>query len=72
MKLTARQTEVLAYVKGYVMEKGYSPSMKDVASHFKFKSVNAAQEHVDALVVKGSLARTSGVARSLRVIEAAA
>jgi repressor LexA len=67
---TARQLEVLAFVGRYIREHGYSPSLRDIVAHFKWVSTHNAAGHINALVRKGLLRRTSGVARSLVPVEA--
>ena len=67
---TARQLEVLAYIRRHIGELGYSPSLRDIVSHFRWVSPNTAACHVNALCRKGLLRQTSGVARSLVPVEA--
>lgn len=43
--------------------------MKEVARHFGWSSTSTAQQHLEALVKKGRLARTPKSPRSLRVIK---
>jgi repressor LexA len=67
---TARQLEVLAYIRRHIDELGYSPALRDIVSHFKWASTHNAAGHINALVRKGLLRRTSGIARSLVPVEA--
>lgn len=60
--LTERQQEILTYIQ----EAG-SPSFREIADHFGFKSVNAVRDHVKALRRKGALSESSGKARSLDI-----
>lgn len=64
--LTTRQTEVLNFVRSYVQEHEYSPSVRDVAEHFGMVP-SGAKGHLDALEGKGAIVRTPGIARSIRV-----
>ena len=66
MTLTPRQTAVLAFVRDYVAEMGYAPSVRDVARWLGC-SVHCAQEHLSALVSHGAIDRTPGIARAIRV-----
>ncbi|MGI4935541.1 MAG: LexA family protein [Janthinobacterium lividum] len=66
LQTTARQAEILAFISNYIVTKGYSPSVKDIADHFGFAS-NAAQEHLNALERKSLVRRSPGVARSIRI-----
>ncbi len=57
--LTARQQEVLDFMRAFLTENDEVPPMWAVAKHFGFRSENAAQCHVDALMRKGYLERNS-------------
>ena len=65
-EITPRQTEVLEFVRSYVGQNGYSPSVRNVAEQFGM-AINSAVGHLDALERKGAIARTPGVARSIRI-----
>lgn len=66
MNLTPRQTEVLEHVRDYMVVRGYSPSIREIAAHFGI-SVNGAAGHLDALERKGEIVREPGVARTIRM-----
>lgn len=65
-KLTQRQRQVLAFVKNYIHEKGYSPSYHDISQHMGVTQT-AIKDHVHALVRKGYLEHLSGLPRSLKI-----
>ena len=56
---TARQLEVLDFMRAFLAENDEMPPMWVIAKHFGFRSENAAQCHVDALMRKGFLERNS-------------
>ncbi len=58
--LSPKQKEVYEYMQEFFIEFHCIPTCNAIASHFDFKSRNAAQCHIDALVKKGYLERTSG------------
>jgi len=66
--LTQRQQEILDFVRRTQQSQGVSPSLRDIAAHFGFKSMNAAVAHVQALRHKGALSSQSKRARSLRIV----
>lgn len=66
-ELTARQREVRDYIQSCQEETGQTPSLREIADHFGFRSMNAARDHIQALVKKGELARQPGRARSLQI-----
>jgi repressor LexA len=67
MKLTKRQKEILDFITGFMDENGYSPSMEEIAEHFKFASLNAVFKHLEALESRGFLRRDSNRARSIQL-----
>jgi len=67
--LTARQQEVIEFIRHSVDRAGVAPTLREIAAHFRFRSVKAAADHVTALRRKGALAATPRRARALQVIE---
>jgi repressor LexA len=66
--LTARQRQILEYIRERVGSDGVPPSYREIGRAFGIKSTNAVAEHVAALVRKGYLTRVGegrGLARSL-------
>jgi repressor LexA len=68
-EITARQREVLDFIRDFIRERGFAPSHAEIARALDLRSVNAASQHVRLLVKKGALERTPGLARSLRLPE---
>lgn len=67
--LTDRQREVLAFVAARSRGVG-APSMREVARHFGFASLNGINDFYEALIRKGVLARDALKSRAVRVTEA--
>ncbi|MFT5211589.1 MAG: repressor LexA [Flavobacterium sp.] len=67
IKLTARQTEVLEFIKSYMNETGYPPTRADIAQELGFKSANASEEHLKALARKGAIEMIPGTSRGIRL-----
>jgi len=65
--LTAKQQAILAYIVEHTS--AASPTFRQIAEHFRFKSRNAVSVHVNALVKKGVLRRTGNGPRNLEVVE---
>ena len=66
--LTSRQQQVLDFVQGALQRGSVAPTLREIAAHFRFRSVKAAADHVTALRRKGALASAPRRARSLRVL----
>ena len=66
--LTARQAEVLAFIKRHSALSGRPPTRAEISEHFGWSSINAADDHVRALVRKGAIRRDKNTARGLVVL----
>jgi repressor LexA len=64
LQLTARQEEVLNFIRKQQQRTGYPPSSREIQSFFGFQSQTAAMNHLRALEKKGVIRRTPGKARS--------
>jgi len=60
MKLTARQQEVLDFLKETHARTGIPPSTREIQEHFGFASQTAAVSHLRALERKGYIERNAG------------
>lgn len=66
--VTPRQLEILRFIRDYRAEKGYSPTMQEIASLLGVNKVTVF-EHVESLIKKGFLRRLPFKARSLILSE---
>ncbi|HET6371272.1 MAG TPA: transcriptional repressor LexA [Nitrospiria bacterium] len=66
--LTDRQTQVLSFLSGYIRKKGYPPTVREIARHFRMSGPKGAKKHLDILEKKGFIRRTP---KSPRAIELA-
>jgi repressor LexA len=67
-KITRRQNQILDYIQKCQQKDGITPSMRDIAAHFGFRSPRTVTDHVEALRKKGALVSEPGLARTLRVV----
>lgn len=72
MPLTDTQTAILELIADRIESEGMPPSQTEIARAFGFKSVRAAQYHLEALEAAGAIERLPGKARGLRVLQAPA
>lgn len=72
MPLTDVQTAILEFLAESIESEGMPPSQTEIARAFGFKSVRAAQYHLEALEAAGAIERLPGKARGLRVLQAPA
>lgn len=67
IKLTPRQSQILAFIKRCLEDNGYPPTRAEIAQELGFKSPNAAEEHLKALARKGAIEMTPGASRGIRI-----
>ncbi len=65
--LTKRQARILAFLKKYLHEKGYPPTVREIAAHFRISSPRGAKKHLYALEVKGYIQKRPGSARAIEL-----
>lgn len=70
--LTTRQAEVLDFVRRALVERGAPPTREEIAAAFGFRSLNAAEQHLQALQKKGLIDLVPGTSRGIRLKGAAA
>ena len=68
--LTARQQEILDFIRATVESEGRPPTRAEVCTAFGFRSPNAAETHLRALAAKGAILLEEGRARGIRLAEA--
>ncbi|HOJ39152.1 MAG TPA: transcriptional repressor LexA [bacterium] len=69
--LTVRQKEILSFLREFVSEHGYPPTISEVMKHFSFSSPQAVKGHLLALEKKGYLKRVEKISRGLILKEKA-
>lgn len=69
MALTRRQREVYDYIREFVQEHGFSPSLEEIGEHFGLRSVATVHKHVQHLVEKNYLRKAWNRSRSVEPVE---
>ncbi|MCP4295129.1 MAG: transcriptional repressor LexA [Proteobacteria bacterium] len=70
-KLTKRQQDMLGYIENYISEYRYSPSVRDIASHFSLASAGGVHKHLKNLEQKGFITVGKNISRSIRICDTA-
>lgn len=68
-KLTARQEQVLNYIRECQEEQGFPPTVRQIASHLNIVSLNAVRRHLQALEKKGHVNVEKGISRGIQLLE---
>ncbi|MBO8160555.1 MAG: repressor LexA [Thermosipho sp. (in: Bacteria)] len=66
-RLTKKQKKVYDFIATYIQQKGYSPSIRDIARHFNL-TPRGAHIHVIALEKKGYITRNPNKSRSISLV----
>jgi repressor LexA len=67
MELTSRQKEIFDFIKAFIKERGYPPSVREIGEHFHIYP-RAAFDHLKALEKKGYLKRRGSMSRGLEIL----
>jgi len=65
--LTKRQKQILDYIKKYIKNHDYSPSLEEIGKHFKLSSVSGVHQHIEALKSKGYLNKIDNQPRTIEI-----
>jgi len=69
--LTARQKEILDYIRQFRVDRGFAPTHREICEKFGFSSYGTAYKHLKLLADKGFLKRDRHQRRGLEVTAAA-
>ena len=67
IKLTARQQQILELIRSAIENTGFPPTRAEIAAELGFRSINAAEEHLQALARKGAITIAPGTSRGIRL-----
>ena len=65
--LTKRQSEILDYLKSFIYENRYPPTIREVANSFSI-SVKGAYDHIKALEKKSFITCNNNTSRSISIV----
>ncbi len=69
IKLTARQQQILELIRSAIENSGFPPTRAEIATELGFRSINAAEEHLQALARKGAIKITPGTSRGIKLCD---
>ena len=70
--LTRRQRDIYQYVRELILNRGYGPTVREIAAKFEIQSPNGVMCHLKALEKKGLIIRESNMSRAIRLAHAPA
>lgn len=69
--LTPKQREILNYIHDYIGQYSYSPTYREIMTHFSLSSPGSVYKHIQTLKRKGALLSEDKCSRSLIPVEEA-
>jgi repressor LexA len=66
--ITPKQKRILDYIQKFSLDKGYIPSQKEIARHFRFKSLGTVQNYLVRLEEQGWLEKAWNSKRGMRLL----
>jgi SOS-response transcriptional repressor LexA len=67
--LTARQAEVYGFIRDFVRDHGYGPTVREIGDAVGITTTNGVVGHLKLLLKKGVITQTANTCRSLRTID---
>ena len=67
--LSAKQLEILSYMKNEVSQKGYPPSVRDICMAVGLKSTSTVHGHLERLEKKGYIRRDPTKPRAIEILD---
>lgn len=68
-KITAKQTEILEYIKEQLLAKGYPPSVREICQAVNLKSTSSVHSHLESLETKGYIRRDPTKPRAIEILD---
>jgi repressor LexA len=70
-QLTARQKEVLDFIREKIRGRGYGPTVREIGEYFDIASPNGVMCHLKALEKKGLIIREPNMSRAIQLTDLA-
>lgn len=68
-KMTAKQQEILEYIKESILKKGYPPSVREICEAVRLKSTSSVHSYLEALERSGYIHRDPAKPRTIEIID---
>lgn len=68
-KITAKQQEILDYIKECIMSKGYPPAVREICEAVHLKSTSSVHSHLETLEKNGFIRRDPTKPRAIEIMD---
>lgn len=68
-KISAKQEEILEYIKSQILERGFPPSVRDICEAVHLKSTSSVHSHLETLEKNGYIHRDPTKPRAIEILD---
>ena len=68
-KITAKQKEILEYIKEEILKRGYPPTVREICETVNLKSTSSVHSHLETLEKNGYIRRDPTKPRAIEIID---
>lgn len=68
-KITAKQQEILNYIKDEILKKGYPPTVREICETVHLKSTSSVHSHLETLEINGYIKRDATKPRAIEICD---
>jgi len=68
-ELTSTQENLLHFLRNFLLERGFPPTLREIASHFGLKGPKGPQKTLHILERKGYIRKTPGGSRAIEILK---
>ena len=68
-KITAKQQEILEYIKETILKKGYPPAVREICEAVHLKSTSSVHSHLETLEENGYIRRDPTKPRTIEILD---
>lgn len=68
-KISAKQREILEYIKSQIINRGYPPAVREICEAVKLKSTSSVHSHLETLEKNGYIRRDPSKPRAIEIMD---
>lgn len=68
-RISAKQSEILEYIKSHILEKGYPPAVREICAAVHLKSTSSVHSHLETLEKNGYIRRDPTKPRAIEIVD---
>ena len=68
-KISAKQKEILEYIKAEILNRGYPPAVREICEAVKLKSTSSVHAHLETLEKNGYIRRDPTKPRAIEIVD---